>query len=45
MARFARDAMDKFCKVVRSLELTLGPDTVGMCQASDGESQCIPVNF
>ena len=30
MARFARDAMDKFREVVRNLELTLGPDTVGM---------------
>jgi class 3 adenylate cyclase len=32
MARFARDAMDKFREVVRNLELTLGPDTVGKYQ-------------
>jgi hypothetical protein len=29
MARFARTAMGKFDKVVRSLELRLGPDTAG----------------
>jgi hypothetical protein len=29
MARFAREAMEKFSDVVSSLELKLGPDTVG----------------
>ena len=30
MARFARDAMDKFGEVVRDLELRLGPDTADL---------------
>ena len=30
MARFARDAMDKFSEVVRDLELKLGPDTADL---------------
>jgi len=28
MARFARDAMDKFAEIICDLELKLGPDTV-----------------
>ena len=44
MARFARAAMDKFCTVVRDLELKLGPDTGGTYRQRDNYRVLASVN-